>query len=45
MAKSFIGYIESCLTKDEDVVQFEAAKTICELFDHFGSAINVESAF
>jgi hypothetical protein len=45
MAKSFISYIESCLTKDEDVVQFEAAKSICELYDIFGAGISVENAF
>ena len=45
MAKSFVQYIESCLTKDEDVVQFEAAKSICELFEIFGAGINVENAF
>ena len=45
MAKSFISYIESCLAKDEDVVQFEAAKSICELFEVFGTGINVENAF
>ena len=40
-----MAYIESTLVKDEDVVQFEAAKSMCELFDIFGPAINVESAF
>lgn len=45
MAKSFIAYIESCLAKDEDVVQFEAAKSICELFEIFGAGINLENAF
>jgi len=45
MAKSFISYIESCLAKDEDVVQFEAAKSICELFEVFGAGISVENAF
>ena len=44
-AKTFVAYIESTLVKDEDVVQFEAAKSMCELFDIFGPAINVESAF
>lgn len=44
-AVTFIAYIESCLVKDEDVVQFEAAKSMCELFDLMGPGINVESAF
>jgi hypothetical protein len=44
-AKSFIQYIESCLPKDEDVVQFEAAKSMCELFEVFGPAIEIETAF
>ena len=44
-AKTFIQYIESCLPKEEEAVQFEAAKSICELFDVFGSVIEVEVAF
>lgn len=44
-AVTFIAYIESCLIKDEDVVQFEAAKSMCELFDLMGPGINVEPAF
>ena len=43
--KSFLGYIESCLTKDDDSVQFEAAKTMCELFEVFGPIVNVEVPF
>lgn len=44
-AQTFVQYIESCLTKDEDVVQFEAAKSMCELFDLIGAGINIENAF
>ena len=44
-AKTFIQYIESCLPKEDETVQFEAAKSICELFDVFGSVIEVEVAF
>ena len=44
-AKTFIQYIESCLPKDEEPVQLEAAKSICELFDVFGTVIDVEVAF
>lgn len=44
-AKTFIQYIESCLPKDEESVQFEAAKSICELYEVFGSVIEVELAF
>jgi coatomer protein complex subunit gamma len=40
-----LGYIEGCLTKEDDAVQFEAAKTMCELFEVFGTAINVELPF
>lgn len=42
---AFIKYIETLLTKDEDMVQFESAKTICELYELFGPSINVETAF
>ena len=44
-AKTFIQYIESCLPKEDETVQFEAAKSICELFDVFGTVIEVEVAF
>jgi len=44
-AKTFVSYIESNLTKEEDVVQFEAAKSMCELHEAFGSVIDVETAF
>jgi len=33
------------LTKEEDMVQFEAAKTMCELFEVFGPVVNVEVPF
>ena len=45
MAKSFVSWVESYLAKDEDVVQFEAAKSICELFEVFGAGVNVQNAF
>merc|ERR1719464_432391 len=32
-SKTFIQYIETCLPKEDETVQFEAAKSICELFD------------
>jgi hypothetical protein len=44
-AKTFIQYIESCLSKEEEVVQFEAAKSMCELFEAFGPAIQIDAAF
>jgi coatomer subunit gamma len=44
-AKTFIAYIESCLPKDEEAVQLEAAKSICELYEVFGTVIDVEVAF
>ena len=44
-AKTFIAYIESCLPKDEEAVQLEAAKSMCELFEVFGTVIDVEVAF
>lgn len=43
--KTFLSYIESCLQKEEDAVQFEAAKTLCELFEVFGPVVNVEVSF
>ena len=42
---AFIKYIETLLTKDEDMVQFESAKTICELYELYGDSVNVETAF
>jgi hypothetical protein len=33
------------LTKEDDAVQFEAAKTMCELFEILGSVIEVETPF
>ena len=44
-SKTFIQYIETCLPKEDETVQFEAAKSICELFEVFGSVIDVEVAF
>ena len=44
-ANVFLKFIDGCLTKEEDSVQFEAAKTMCELFEVFGSSVNVETAF
>lgn len=44
-AKTFISYIQTCLAKEDDTVQFEAAKTMCELFEVLGSVIEVETAF
>lgn len=42
---TFLTFIDNCLKKEEDMVQFEAAKTMCDLFEGFGSIINVETAF
>lgn len=44
-ANTFIKYIETCLPKEDETVQFEAAKSICELHECFGGAIDVEVAF
>jgi hypothetical protein len=33
------------LQKEDDTVQFEAAKTMCELFEVFGNQIDVETPF
>ena len=44
-AKTFISYIESCLPKEEEAVYLEAAKSICELFEVFGTVIDIEVAF
>ncbi len=38
-------FIEGALLKEEDAVQFEAAKTMCELFEVYGPSVNVETAF
>lgn len=43
--KAFLAFIDSCLKKEEDSVQFEAAKTQCELFEAFGNVIDVETPF
>jgi len=43
--KTLISYIEGCLVKEDDAVQFEAAKTLCELFEFFGGGIDVENPF
>jgi len=43
--KTFLAYIESSLTKEEDPVQFDAAKTMCELFEVFDPVVNVEVPF
>lgn len=44
--KGFLGYIESALApREDDAVQFEAAKTLCELFEVFGPVVSVEGAF
>jgi len=43
--KTFLSFIEQSLTKEEDAVQFEAAKTMCELFETFGPVVNVEVPF
>jgi coatomer protein complex subunit gamma len=42
---AMVKYIENCLTKEDDAVQFEAAKTMCELYEVYGSGVNVEVAF
>lgn len=38
-------FVEQCLNKEEEGVEFEAAKTLCELFEAYGNIINVEAAF
>jgi len=43
--KTFLAYIEGNLTKEEEPVQFESAKTLCELFEVFGPVVNVETPF
>jgi hypothetical protein len=44
-AKLFLSFIESKLTKEDESVQFESAKTLCELYEVYGSVINVEAPF
>jgi coatomer subunit gamma len=45
-ARIFLSFIESKLHKDEeDSVQFEAAKTLCELHEVYGSVIEIEPPF
>jgi enhancing lycopene biosynthesis protein 2 len=41
----FLKFIESKLDKEEESVIFEAAKTLCELFEVYGSVVDVEPAF
>jgi coatomer subunit gamma len=44
--KTFLAYIESCLaSSNDDAVQFEAAKTMCELFEIFGPVVSIETSF
>mmetsp|Transcript_28981 Transcript_28981/g.27935 ORF Transcript_28981/g.27935 Transcript_28981/m.27935 type:complete len:124 (+) Transcript_28981:205-576(+) len=43
--KTFIAFIEMCLQKEDDPVQFEAAKTLCELHELMDSSIDVEVPF
>lgn len=41
-----MSFIESKLHKDEEEsVQFEAAKTLCELHEVYGSVIEIEPPF
>jgi hypothetical protein len=40
-----LTFIESNLDKQDDSVQFEAAKTLCELHEVYGSVIDVEPPF
>jgi len=45
-ARIFLSFIESKLHKDEEEsVQFEAAKTLCELHEVYGSVIEIEPPF
>ncbi len=44
-AKLFLSFIESKLNKEEESVMFEAAKTLCELYEVYGSVIEVEAPF
>ena len=43
--KTFLAYFDKLLQKEDDAVQFEAAKTMCELFEIYGSVIQVEAPF
>lgn len=44
-ARLFLSFIESKLTKEEESVQFEAAKTLCELHEVYGQVIDIEPPF
>jgi hypothetical protein len=45
-AKILLSFIESKLHKDEEEsVQFESAKTMCELHEVYGSVIDIEPPF
>ena len=45
-ARLFLSFIESKLNKsEEESVQFEAAKTLCELNEVYGTVIDVEPPF
>lgn len=44
-AKVFLAFIESKLNKEDESVQFEAAKTLCELYEMYGPVIDVEAPF
>ena len=41
----FLSFIESKLSKEDESVMFEAAKTLCELYEVYGSVIEVEAPF
>ena len=45
-AKLFLTFIESKLdNKEDEAVQFEAAKTLCELYEVYGSVVEIEAPF
>lgn len=44
-ARLFLTFIETKLNKEDESVQFEAAKTLCELNEVYGSVIDVEPPF
>lgn len=45
-AKLFLSFIESKLdNKEEECVQFEAARTLCELFEVYGAVVEIEPPF
>jgi hypothetical protein len=44
-AKLLLTFIESKLNKEDESVQFEAAKTLCELYEVYGPVIDVEPPF